>query len=109
MPMTRISRILVGGAVGRVPFASDRVMSGPPGRKFILDVVLGPLCPLPRFGRSGRRLLAIFCSFVLSLFLNTTSFLLLPFLVTLGQSESESSPKYVKVQNEFYVVALDRT
>lgn len=52
--------MLVGAAVGLVPRASALVMSGPPGLKFIFEPELGPelLFP-PRFGRKGRRFVAI--------------------------------------------------
>jgi len=58
--MTRISRMLVGAAVGRVPRASDLVISGPPGLKFILEPEEEepPGLP-PKFGRRGRLLVAI--------------------------------------------------
>jgi len=51
--------MLVGAAVGRVPRASDLVISGPPGLKFILEPEEElPGLP-PKFGRRGRLLVAI--------------------------------------------------
>lgn len=52
--------MLVGAAVGLVPRASDLVMSGPPGLKFMLEPEEEGLPAVPpKFGRSGRRLVAI--------------------------------------------------